>query len=227
MKDEGRRRVRGPLSGGGQRWECLSFVARVCVAGLLTLAAATARADSLETLKAFISEVKTGRAAFTQTVTSPDGVKKRSSSGSFEFARPNRFRFAYVKPYEQLIVADGQKVWLYDTDLEQVTVRPFDEALGATPAALLAGGSLEGDFELKALPDEAGLQWVQALPRVKDGSFQSLRIGFRDGALAAVEIVDAFGQRSRLEFTKVEANPALPAERFRFVPPAGVDVIAQ
>ncbi|MBA3596393.1 MAG: outer membrane lipoprotein chaperone LolA [Methylibium sp.] len=199
----------------------------MCVAGLLTLAATTARADALDTLKAFISEVKTGRAAFTQTVTSPDGVKKRSSSGSFEFARPNRFRFAYVKPYEQLIVADGQKVWLYDTDLEQVTVRAFDQALGATPAALLAGGSLERDFELKALPDEGGLQWVQALPRVKDGSFQSLKIGFRDGTLAAVEIVDAFGQRSRLAFSQVEANPALPPGRFMFTPPADVDVIAQ
>ncbi len=227
MKGEGLARVRRSFGWGGQRGERPSFVARLCVAGLLTLAAASVRADALDTLKAFISEVKTGRADFTQTVTSPDGAKKRSSSGSFEFARPNRFRFAYVKPYEQLIVADGQKVWLYDIDLEQVTVRPFDKALGATPAALLAGGSLEGDFDLKALPDEGGLQWVQALPRVKDGSFQSLKIGFRDGTLAAVEIVDAFGQRSLLAFSQVEANPALPAERFRFVPPAGVDVIAQ
>lgn len=227
MKGEGLRRVLRSFGESGQRSKRLPFLARLCVAGLLTLSAASARADAIDTLKSFIAEVKTGRADFTQTVTSPDGAKKRSSSGSFEFARPNRFRFAYVKPYEQLIVADGQKVWLYDTDLEQVTVRPFDKALGATPAALLAGGSLEGDFDLKALPDEGGLQWVQALPRVKDGSFQSLKIGFRDGTLAAVEIVDAFGQRSRLEFTKVEANPALTADRFRFVPPAGVDVIAQ
>lgn len=226
MAGEGLRSARGSF-GRGVRSESASFVARLCAAGLLTLAAATARADALDTLKTFISEVKTGRAAFTQTVTSPDGAKSRESSGSFEFARPNRFRFAYVKPYEQLIVADGQKVWLYDTDLEQVTVRSFDQALGATPAALLAGGSLERDFELKALPDEGGLQWVQALPRVKDGSFQSLKIGFREGALAAVEIVDAFGQRSRLAFSQVEANPALPPGRFMFTPPAGVDVIAQ
>lgn len=227
MVDEGLRRVPRSSGAGGRRGARRSVVARVCAAALLALAAATARADAIDTLNAFISEVKTGRADFTQTVTSPDGAKKRSSSGSFEFARPNRFRFAYVKPYEQLIVGDGQKVWLYDTDLEQVTVRPFDKALGATPAALLAGGALEGDFELEALPDEGGLQWVRALPRVKDGSFQSLKIGFRDGALAAVEIVDAFGQRSRLEFTKVEANPVLPADRFRFTPPAGTDVIAQ
>lgn len=227
MKSEGFGRVRGFFSPIWQRSARSLCLGRLALAGLFMFAAATARADALDTLKTFITDVKTGRAAFTQTVTSPDGAKKRSSSGSFEFARPNRFRFAYAKPYEQLIVSDGQKVWLYDTDLEQVTVRPFDQALGATPAALLAGGSLDRDFELRALPDEAGLQWVQALPRAKDGSFQSLKIGFRDGALAAVEIVDAFGQRSRLEFTKVEANPAVPAERFRFTPPAGVDVIAQ
>lgn len=195
--------------------------------GALLLAATAARADALDTLHRFIAEVKTGRAAFTQTVTSPDGAKKRSSSGSFEFARPNRFRFDYAKPYEQLIVADGQKVWLFDTDLAQVTVRPFDQALGATPAALLAGNSLERDFELSALPDEGGLQWAQALPRVKDGSFRSLKVGFRADTLAAVEIVDAFGQRSRLDFAQVQTNPALPAERFRFTPPAGADVIAQ
>jgi outer membrane lipoprotein carrier protein len=184
-----------------------------------------ARADALDTLKAFVAEAKTGRAAFTQTVTSPDGRKQRPASGSFEFSRPNRFRFAYTKPYEQLIVADGQKVWLYDSDLNQVTVRPLSQALGATPASLLAGSDLGRDFDLKALPDEAGLQWVQATPKAKDGGVQSLKIGFRAGALAALEIADAFGQRSRLDFNQVETNPALSAERFRFTPPAGADVI--
>ena len=196
--------------------------------GLLLLTAPfAARADALGTLKAFVAEVKTGRATFTQTVTSPDGVKKKLSSGSFEFARPNRFRFAYSRPYEQLIVADGEKVWLLDSDLNQVTVRPFNEALGATPAALLAGTAIERDFELKALPDEGGLQWAQALPRTTEGSFNSVRVGFRGATLAAVEIVDAFGQRSRLEFSAFEANPKLATDRFRFTPPAGADVIAQ
>jgi outer membrane lipoprotein carrier protein len=200
---------------------------RSLVLVVLLLAAFAARANALDALKAFIAEVKTGRASFTQTVTSPDGARQRTSSGSFEFARPNRFRFAYAKPYEQLIVADGQKVWLFDADLEQVTVRPFDQALGASPAALLAGSSLERDFELTALPDQGGLQWAQAVPRAKDGTFQSLKIGFRGQALAAVEIVDAFGQRSRLDFAQVEANPPLGAERFRYTPPPGVDVITQ
>lgn len=199
---------------------------RAALATLLLVAAAAARADAVDTLKGFVAEVQTGRAAFTQTVTSPDGAKKKLSSGRFEFARPDRFRFAYVKPYEQLIVADGRKVWLHDVDLNQVTVRPFDAALGATPAALLAGAALERDFALKALPDEAGLQWAQALPRTPDGGFQSLKVAFRGKTLAAVEIVDAFGQRSRLDFTEVESNPALPADLFRYTPPPGADVIA-
>ena len=201
--------------------------ALLLLATLGLAAAGAARADALDRLKAFVAEVKTGRAAFTQTVTSPDGGKQRRSSGSFEFSRPDRFRFAYAKPYEQLIVGDGQKVWLYDPELNQVTVRPFGAALGATPAALLAGTALERDFALEALPDREGLQWAQALPRAKDGSFQSLQVGFRGAALAAVEIVDAFGQRSRLDFTQVEANPPLAPERFRFQPPPGADVLAQ
>jgi outer membrane lipoprotein carrier protein len=201
---------------------------RAALLGALLLAGGAARADAVEALRGFVAQVKSGRTSFTQVVTSPDGAKRRNSSGGFEFARPNRFRFAYSKPYEQLIVADGEKVWLYDADLNQVTVRPFTQALGATPAALLAGGAaIDKDFELTGLPDEGGLQWVQALPRVKEGSIQSLKVGFRGNALAAVEIVDGFGQRSRLDFGPIEANVALAAERFRFSPPPGADVIAQ
>lgn len=189
--------------------------------------AVAARADALDTLRAFTAEARTGRAAFTQTVTSPDGRKQRSSSGSFEFARPNRFRFDYRRPYEQQIVGDGQKVWLFDVDLNQVTVRPMSQALGATPAALLAGNTIERDFTLRALPDADGLQWAEASPKLKDSGIQTLKIGFRAGALAAIEILDGFGQRSRIEFSAVETNPVLPAERFRFMPPAGADVVSQ
>jgi outer membrane lipoprotein carrier protein len=200
---------------------------RVLLAGAALFACAAAQADAIDTLKAFVSDVKTGRASFTQVVTSPDGAKKKSSNGSFEFARPNRFRFAYAKPYEQLIVGDGQKIWLHDPDLNQVTVRPMGEALGSTPAALLAGSNLDKDFSLKALPDDAGLQWVQATPKQKDSGFQSVKVAFRAKQLAAVEIVDSFGQRSRLDFTQVEANASLPADRFRFTPPPGADVLSQ
>jgi outer membrane lipoprotein carrier protein len=197
------------------------------IACLLGCSALVARADALETLREFVRDVKTGRASFTQTVTSADGAKKRSSSGSFEFARPNRFRFAYAKPFEQLIVSDGQKVWIHDLDLNQVSVRRLGQALGATPAALLAGASLEQEFELAAQPSQGGIDWVMATPRQKDGAFQSMRIGFRGKELAAVEILDSFGQRSVLQFSQYAANVALPEASFRFVPPPGADVIEQ
>ena len=193
----------------------------------LVFAASAAHADAVDTLREFIRDVKTGRAQFTQTVTSPDGAKRKTSSGSFEFARPNRFRFAYVKPFEQLIVADGQKVWIFDADLNQASSRKFSSALGATPAALLAGGALDKDFELAPLPDKDGLAWVQAAPKLKDGAFKSVRVGFRGKDLAAVEIVDAFDQRSLLQFSQFAAGVSFAADAFRFTPPAGADVIEQ
>ncbi|HUG23142.1 outer membrane lipoprotein chaperone LolA [Piscinibacter sp.] len=186
-----------------------------------------AQADAVDTLKNFVREVKSGQANFTQTVTSPDGAKKKTSSGSFEFLRPNRFRFAYVKPFEQLIVADGQKVWIYDADLEQVSTRRFSQALGATPAAILAGGSLEKDFDLAALPARDGLEWAEATPKATDGAFQSVRIGFLGRDLAAVEITDSFGQRSLLQFQQFIPNAPVSPESFKFTVPAGADVIEQ
>ena len=189
--------------------------------------AGAARADALDALKTFVRDAKTGQANFSQTVTSPDGAKKKTSSGSFEFARPNRFRFAYAKPFEQVIVADGQKVWIYDSDLNQVSSRKLAQALGATPAALLAGGSLEQDFALKSVPDRDGLAWVEATPRARDGPLQTVRIGFRGADLAAIEIVDSFGQNSLLRFSQMITNLPLAAERFRFTVPVGADVIEQ
>lgn len=202
--------------------------ARVAVVAALLLAGATAaRADSVETLRAFVRDVQSGEADFTQTVTSPDGAKKKTSSGHFEFARPNRFRFAYTRPFEQVIVADGSKVWIYDRDLNQVASRRLAQAIGATPAALLAGGALDKDFTLKALPDRDGLAWVEATPRAGGGSLQTVRIGFRGKALAAVEIRDAFGQDSLLQFSQMTTNQPPVAEHFRFAIPPGADVIEQ
>ena len=187
----------------------------------------TAWADAAQTLREFVREVKSGKATFTQTVSSGDGARTKTSSGSFEFLRPNRFRFAYTKPFEQLIVADGQKVWIYDTDLNQASSRKLTQALGATPAALLAGGSLEQDFVLSSEPSRDSLDWALATPRTKDGPFQQLRVGFRGKTLAAVEILDSFGQRSKLQFSAFEPNVPFAAELFRFTPPAGADVIEQ
>jgi len=194
---------------------------------LTLLLGAAAHADAVEALRSFASEVKSGTANFTQTVTSPDGKLKKVSSGTFEFQRPNRFRFAYAKPFEQVIVADGQKVWIFDADLNQASSRKLADALGATPAALLAGTNIERDFTLKALPADGGLDWVQALPKQAESTIQSLKLGFKGKELAAMDIVDGFGQRSRLEFSAVQANVAVAAERFQFKLPAGADLIEQ
>jgi outer membrane lipoprotein carrier protein len=193
----------------------------------LALAACAVHAGAVENLREFIRDVKTGQTAFTQTVTSPDGARTKVSSGRFEFSRPNRFRFAYSRPFEQTIVADGQKVWIFDADLNQASSRKLASALGGTPAALLAGGSLDPDFELAAQPDRDGLNWVLATPRAPESAFKSVRVGFRGKTLAAVEIVDTFGQKSTLQFSQFEANPVLAAERFQFRVPAGADVIEQ
>ncbi len=194
---------------------------------VLGFATGLAHADAVDTLREFVRDVKTGKATFTQTVSAADNARKKVSSGSFEFARPNRFRFNYTKPFEQVIVADGQKVWIYDADLNQASSRKLEKALGATPAALLAGGSLDQDFQLSAQPAKDGLDWALATPKAADSAFKSMRVGFRGRELAAVEIVDNFGQRSLLQFGAFAANAVLAADTFRFVPPAGADVIEQ
>jgi outer membrane lipoprotein carrier protein len=188
---------------------------------------AAAHADAVDQLRGFVRDTQSGRAAFTQTVTSPDGAKTKTSSGSFEFARPNRFRFAYTKPFEQVIVADGEKVWIYDVDLNQASSRKLSQALGATPAALLAGASLDKDFDLKALPDADGLSWAEATPKAKDAAFQSMRVGFKGKEVASVRITDAFGQRSVLQFSGWAINTPVDASRFKFVVPQGADVLEQ
>jgi len=206
---------------------------------LVAVCAHPAWANGLDSLELFVKTVASGRAEFTQVVTAPakDGQAARSktSSGTFEFSRPNRFRFVYKKPFEQSIVADGQTLWLHDVDLNQVTSRKQSNALGSTPAALIAAApdlrALQADFTLAAAPDADGLQWVVATPKSKEGQLQSVRVGFRPGekssGLAALEITDSFGQRSVLTFSKVEVNPNLPADTFRFTPPKGADVIRQ
>ena len=197
------------------------------IAAALLGVALAAQADAVDTLRDFVQNVKTGSAAFTQTVISADGAKKKSSAGQFEFMRPNRFRFAYSKPFEQVIVADGDKVWIYDKDLNQASSRRIAQALGSTPAALLAGGSLDKEFTLSPESRREGLEWALATPKAKDGPFQSMRVGFRNKELVAVEITDSFGQRTQLLFSEFKANPPLPADRFRFSVPPGADVIEQ
>lgn len=191
------------------------------------------RADAVDRMRDFAREVKGGEAAFTQTVTSADGSRRKVSSGTFTFLRPNRFRFAYSKPFEQLIVSDGQKVWIHDPDLNQASSRPLAKALGQTPAALLAGATPEQDFALVGEGQRDGLDWLKATPKGKEGAtFQAMRVAFRGKTLAAVEIIDNFGQRSLLQFSGWAAPGAgsaslPPPERFRFVPPQGAEVVEQ
>lgn len=212
----------------GRAWQALLMASSL----LLASAAGAAGLDSLE---AFIKNSQSGRSEFTQVVTAPgregQAPRVRTSSGTFEFLRPNRFRFVYRKPFDQTIVADGQTLWLYDADLNQVTARRQAQALGSTPAALITAqpslAALQADFDLKALPDRDGMQWVEARPRTRDSQLQSVRVGLRGNELAALEITDSFGQRSVLSFSKVEINPRLLPELFQFKPPAGAAVVRQ
>ena len=208
---------------------------KIIAAVLIAACALSARAGGLESLETFVKTVKTAHADFTQIVTLPakDGQAARSktSSGTFEFSRPGRFRFVYKKPFEQTIVADGQTLWLHDVDLNQVTARAQARALGSTPAALIASAAdlkaLQADFTLASDADSEGLEWVRATPKAKDSSLQLVRVGFRGGQLAVLEITDSFGQRSSLRFNAFNANAALDATAFQFKPPQGADVIRQ
>jgi len=209
------------------------FLFSLLLTALLALAR-TAHADGLQDLETFLREVQSGQAQFTQVVTSPvrageTVARSRTSRGQFEFLRPNRFRFEYTQPFEQTIVADGQTLWLYDADLNQVTARAQQAALGSTPAALIAAGTdlraLSQAFDLKAAPAQNGLSWLDARPRAQDSTLLAVRVGFRQGQLAALEITDSLGQRSVLSFGQWQSNLPLKAERFRFQVPAGADVI--
>ena len=195
-----------------------------------------ARADGLSDLESFLRQARQGRASFTQVVSAPrrEGEatpRSKTSSGSFEFLRPSRFRFHYLKPFEQLIVADGQTLWLYDADLNQATARRQQEVLGNTPAALIATASdlkgLSSLFTLANAPDADGLQWVLATPKSRDGQLQSVRLGFRQGQLATLEMLDSFGQRSVMQFGPLDTEAGFKPGHFAFQPPAGADVLRQ
>jgi outer membrane lipoprotein carrier protein len=203
--------------------------------GLLLACVWSVQAAGLDSLENFVKSARSGRAEFTQVVTAParegQAARSKTSSGSFEFVRPSRFRFDYKKPFEQTIVADGQTLWLYDPDLKQVTSRKQSQVLDATPAALIASApdlaALRKDFNLENAGEKDGLQWVQATPKAKDGQLRSVSIGFRGNELATLEILDGFGQRSVITFSKMELNAAIPLQTFNFKPPAGADVVKQ
>jgi outer membrane lipoprotein carrier protein len=215
----------------------LGLLAKAYLVGTFWAWGSLAHADSVDLLAQFMKQARSGRAQFTQVVTSPSRpgqvARAKNSSGSFEFQRPGKFRFDYRKPFVQTLVADGQTLWLHDVDLNQVTARPQSQVLGATPAALLTSASdlqaLKNDFQFTPEPDRDGLKWVRATPQSPDGQIRSVMVGLRAAPtgpeLAVLDVQDSLGQRSLLTFTVFETNPLLPASTFLFKAPTGVDVI--
>jgi chaperone LolA len=192
------------------------------------MCATAAHAGAIEKLKTFIASTHSAQANFTQVVLEQNGKRMQSASGVMQFQRPGKFRWSYQKPYEQIIVGDGAKFWMYDKDLNQVTVKKLDAALGSSPAALLAGSNeIERGFSLKEAGSRDGLEWLQATPKSQDSSFSAVWMGFdAEAGLAAMELNDTFGHKTVLRFTAMQRNPKLAASQFQFTPPAGADVIS-
>lgn len=187
-----------------------------------------AYADGVDDLKQFYQSTQSMRAQFKQTVFDQKGRKLQEVNGNMLLQRPNKFRWDYQKPYEQQIISDGRQVFLFDVDLQQVSVRTLDKVLGTSPAALLAGGpNVEESFRLSRLVDYEGLQRVQAKPKQKDSGFQVVIISFDHGKLAEMRLVDAFSQSTHIVFSNVEVNPSLNTSQFLFTVPKGVDVVGE
>lgn len=183
-------------------------------------------AGAIEQLHQFLETTKTARAQFSQKVVNKSGKAGQQASGTMAFSRPGKFRWEYQKPYNQLVVGDGKKLWTYDKELNQVVIKPVGQALGATPAALLAGSNeMEKNFDLKETGAQDGLEWLDAEPKSKEAGFERMRIAFKGGLPQAMEVRDNFGQLTVLLFSSFERNPSLPGDYFRFTPPAGADVV--
>ena len=204
-----------------------STVMGVICAGLLC-GATCAQASGLGQLKAFLDGTKTSKGTFRQTVASKTRPASANSGGTFAFARPGKFRWTYDKPFEQVIVGDGVRVWVYDRDLNQVIVRKLDQALGASPAALLAGdNALERNFDLSNAGGNDGVEMIEAKPKSSETTFERVRIAFRNNLPQVMELTDTFGNVTTLFFAGFERNPKLDADQFHFVPPKGADVVGE
>ena len=183
-------------------------------------------AAGLDRFASFLSSTQSAKAEFEQKVFDKNRKLVQQSNGSFLFQRPGRFRWSYEKPFAQLIVGDGQRLWIYDYDLNQVMVRKLDQALGHTPAALLAGNNeVVKAFRLADQGVRDGLEWVEAIPRDTESSFESVKMGFGFSGLEVMELRDTFGQTTYLKFTSFQGNAKLDPGQFRFIPPKGADVI--
>lgn len=195
---------------------------------LLFLSSATAHASAPTSLERFFNDVHTYTAHFQQVVLDEDHKMLQESSGTLSIERPGKFRWDYDTPYQQQIVGDGKKVWIYDVELQQVTVRRMTGALGNTPALLLAGkAGLKPNFTIINLERQGKLDWVKMVPKIRDGGFEDIRVGFENGVIRILELVDGFGQTTRITLSDASENKKIDAKRFVFVPPKGVDVITE
>ena len=191
------------------------------------------KAEAVDTLKSFFKGTQTLWAHFDQVVTDTNGRKIQEVKGSMQLQRPGKFRWDYDKPFVQQIVGDGAKVWLYDPELNQVTVRALDKAMGSSPAALLAGGNeIEKNFNLKNLNNANNLEWVKATPKDNDSGFESVSLGFllagaNKGMLQELELLDSFGNKTKIKLSEWERNGNIDAQKFKFVPPVGTDVVGE
>jgi len=207
------------------------ILAPLCATLALLAAVPAAHAAATDQLQTFVTSVKTARGEFTQKQIKGQGGDAKvagTSSGTFAFSRPGKFTWRYVKPYDQLLQADGQTLYIYDKDLNQVTERKLDNALGSSPAAILFGSNdLSKNFDVKNGATRDGVEWLELTPKAKDTQFERIGIGFKAGNLEAMELRDAFGNTTLLTFTGMQKNPSLPAETFRFTVPKGADVMKQ
>ncbi len=196
---------------------------------LFTLITGNVFASASDKLRNFIASSQSGQATFTQVIQDKKGRKIQSASGTMQFVRPGKFRWVYQKPYEQIIVGDGVKFWMYDVDLNQVTVKKLNAALGSSPAALLSGNNeIERAFVLQDSGSRDGLDWLDATAKAPDTGFEKISMAFNaQGELVVMELRDAFGLKTELRFSKMQINPQLPAHLFKFVPPKGADVLGE
>ncbi len=185
-----------------------------------------AAGNGLARMHAFLQDVRSLKADFTQVVVDGNGKTVKQSTGTLVIRRPDRFRWDYAKPNQETIVADGRKLWLYDVDLQQVTVKPLSDTLAASPAVLLAGSNdVEKSFSVTDLGEQDGIAWVGLTPKVKDTDFESVRLGFKGADVAAMELKDNLGNTTRISFEHVQRNPPVDEAAFQFTPPPGADVI--
>jgi outer membrane lipoprotein carrier protein len=208
-----------------ERLSVLKIVSRFVV--IMIFAAGAAHAAAIDDFRTFLNSTQSARADFAQTVFDARGKVTQEAKGKLVFARPGKFRWQYEKP-AQIIVGDGAKVWFFDQDLNQVTIRKLEKAFSSTPAALLAGkAEVDAAFVLVAGGESDGMEWVNAEPKSKDAGIEIVRLGFAKSQLNAMELIDAFGNRTRITFAKFERNAKIDAKEFTFTPPKGADVVSE